>query len=818
MKLLLSILAVFFFVSSFAAGSNYQQTIYVESVEDNQFDMALKDLVLYLRKSTGNTYQVKKFSGEIKNGIYFLWNKKGLIADSLQRKLTAGTIEDFILSGNSDRLLVVSNHPTGFALAIYTYLDMLGIKWYFPGEKWEYVPAKADISYLYTKYFSPSFHMRNFFGTGGIRPIKEIDPETKVARDWEDWKRRNRLGGEYTLGGHYGEVFNYKHKAELETHPEYLALINGRRQWSATNKWCVSNKDFRKLFVADRVEELTQLLNKRKYPNEKIVLSVDPADGSEDCECENCKRLGTVSERSYLLANEVAKAFAKISPFAFANIYAYNTHAAPPEFSLASNLIVQIVPYAFQTVGIPEQMISQWKARHSNLLIYDYYCLPDWHYDYPQPLKTSPDTLVKRIYKWKDYFNGITLETSYGIGLSGLGLYLMSRLSWDIHTNVNSLKEKFLQDMFGEASSYMRDYYENAYNKYDGIAEVSYLQSLLKKADNNNPSVHARIDDLKNYLHYLYLYYQYSNNYLYDRDKAWENMMDFVWKIYSSKIVHTTRLAELLYANANNKKLASEWSIYEPVSGKIKSSVSKAQAIEQLQKKDEANYPLLEGFPYTKRKSLFNYSLLKPIQQDNTEFVFLNWPQTFIRASAKGSFEFSLKVRKESNETIITPISLTCIDTALNKIVFQKEIKVGYDWFRCDIPLPDKKAYKLLVDFKPWIIVRIPNNQWIGFSNIPLYSAMGQLWFYLPATTKYFYYINNSEGQLNDPKDQPKFKTSTGAIVIPEKVNDLNVYRVKNDGLASGWWMVENTQYKRLEFFLKGDLFFTHKNYSVSLN
>src|SRR5262249_28649004 len=145
-----------------------------------------------------------------------------------------------------------------------------------------------------------------------------------------------------------------------------------------------------------------------------VVLSVDPADGGGDCECEYCKKLGSVSDRTFLLANEVAREFSKISSMAFVNLYAYNTHAAPPTFELEPNVIVQIIPYAFQDVGTPEQMIGLWKKKDKNLMIYDYYAIPDWHYEVPTPRKTSPDTLVKRIAYWKKQgIKGFLLESVF---------------------------------------------------------------------------------------------------------------------------------------------------------------------------------------------------------------------------------------------------------------------------------------------------------------------------------------------------------------------------------------------------------------------
>ena len=352
------------------------------------------------------------------------------------------------MSGNKKRLLLVASHPQGLALAIYSYLDQLGFKWYFPGDEWTYIPSLSGINLVTEKVVSPSFHLRNFFGTGGIVPQKAIDPNLSLQQDWDIWKRRNRMGGEVALGGHYGETFNLAHRAQLEQHPEYMALVKGKRgPWSAGVKWCISNKDLRALFIKDRVDFLKKALTAQQFPNKKITIPVDPADGYGDCECDECKKLGSNSDRVFLLANEVAKAVATISPLAYPNLLAYNTHAAPPPFQLEPNLIVQIIPYAFQNVGTPQQMIALWQKKGNSLYMYDYYGLPDWHFDTPLSGGWSPDGLMEKLRTWeKIKIQGFMLESSFSIGSAGMGLYLMSRLGWNIKEEPTCYPGSFLQN------------------------------------------------------------------------------------------------------------------------------------------------------------------------------------------------------------------------------------------------------------------------------------------------------------------------------------------------------------------------------------
>jgi hypothetical protein len=93
--------------------------------------------------------------------------------------------------------------------------------------------------------------------------------------------------------------------------------------------------------------------------------------------------MGSNSTRVFTLANDVAKAFRKISPVAHATLLAYNTHADTPNVKLEANVDVQLVPYKYQHVMSAEGLISAWEQKKDTLFMYDYYGLPIWNADMP---------------------------------------------------------------------------------------------------------------------------------------------------------------------------------------------------------------------------------------------------------------------------------------------------------------------------------------------------------------------------------------------------------------------------------------------------
>ena len=795
----------------------YSSVIYKEDIQDGLYQESVKDLQQSLQKATNQNIKTESYKNDnTKQGVYLLLNQPSLLPLPDSRKLAKGSIEDFFIVGTEQKLMIVANHPTGLSRGIYTYLDKLGFRWYFPGDKWSYTPRLTNLTLNLKQYHTPSFHLRNFSGTGGLPHVKSIDPNFTIQKNWDDWKRRNRMGGEVELAGHYGDTFNYKFQAELLKHPEYLALVGGKRtSWHLEAKWCISNANFRKLFIQDRVQAGKEALTNTVFPNKKIAIPVDPADGYGDCECDDCKKMGSYSERAFFLANEVAKELAKISPGLYANIYAYNTHAAAPSFSLAANLIVQIIPYAFQNIGTPAEMISAWKKRNNNLMIYDYYGIPDWHYDLPLTGGWSPDALVSKLRYWKSQdLKGFMLESSFSIGSVGLGLYLASRLGWDINTDVTGTKEQFYKNIFGTAAPTIKDYFQKIANDFRGPADMPYVLNLLDQARSSttNVPVKERIEDLQAYLHYVLLYYQWQSAPADKKNKAWEEVISYAWKIYPSAVIHSTRISELLNAAlpADNN-LSRSWSVYEPVGDKLKQTkFIRSEEIRELFKEDRKKYPILEGFAYATPQAI-QYAVKPTTAPDEVKpegMVLLDIPETYIQAATDGYFRFMLKVNETSENNLRQTVQVQIIDAATGKDVYNRPVDIDAVWKKLAIKLEPKKTYKLQIKIQNWIRLYIPKDQWAAFKNIPTYAVMGKLWFYVPARTKYIYYSNEGDGQ-------PVFIDESNKKIVQEKVNDQFLYRVNASSDAGRWWSITSSEYKKLQFYNKPDLFFSHLNYSL---
>ncbi len=133
----------------------YSDVIYKEDIRDGLYLESIADLQQSLQKVTKRNIKILPFNNKDSpaQGIYVLLNKPSILLPPDSKKLAQGSSEDFFIIGTEQKLLIVANHPAGLSRGIYTYLDQLGSKWYFPGDKWSYMTVLKNITLKSKNYF-----------------------------------------------------------------------------------------------------------------------------------------------------------------------------------------------------------------------------------------------------------------------------------------------------------------------------------------------------------------------------------------------------------------------------------------------------------------------------------------------------------------------------------------------------------------------------------------------------------------------------------------------------------------------------------------
>jgi hypothetical protein len=439
--------------------------------------------------------------------------------------------EGFILKTDGTSVFLIANEASGVRHGVTTLLHRLGCRWFFPGKVWEVIPRQQTLQLACDERQVPSFpiNRRIWYGFGAYPPC---------ARDLEEWNRHNRMGGPVDV--HLGHSWCGLNPAkEFAEHPEWFALVNGKRQ---TSKPCYSHPDVIQRAIQHALAAADQGAG---------MISMSPPDGLGYCECERCmatlkgaapyKSHGTTfakrpdgvvvnvtSETLFRCVNEVAAAVAKKHPKTLIGCMAYSAYSQPPSFPLHPNVFVQVTTAYRRTDLTLEEQLAGFAKQGCRAGIRDYFSVYQWDWDAsPGKKKLAPDALQARLRLYhQNAVASINAESSNNWGPRGLSYYLAAQLMWDVNADVKALLQDFYVQAFGPAAAVMERYYVRWYGAGAGLDEAAkgetddakekpvdgqLLKALFQDLDEaarlvkDHPAYLARVDHLRMYLHYLYL-------------------------------------------------------------------------------------------------------------------------------------------------------------------------------------------------------------------------------------------------------------------------------------------------------------------------
>ncbi len=425
---------------------------------------------------------------------------------------------------------VIGASPQALDYAVSDLLQRVGYRRYFPSTDWEILPRNLSFGGHIRE--TPDYYHRRIWSNFGVRP--EMRADTAL------WEQQQRMGGFALDTGHSYERFIRLHRKEFDEHPEYYGLVDGKR---TSSKMCISNPGLRKLFIDYALAAF------EKYP-ELESFSADPSDMQKWCECPECARLGSPSNRAVLLANVVAEAVNRKYHDKIIGIYAYNYHSPPPDIDVHPGVVVSIAKAFIHGGYTHEELLRGWKARKAVLGIREYYDVILWWKELPglsaaSNRKYVADSIPRYYRMGARYFSA---ESGDDWGPGGLGYYLAARMLWNIEENPESVMEDFYKNCFGKAAGPAKKIYEllNGSHKYplteDWLGQVYREMADARRMASENQAVMKRLDALSIYLRYAELYHRFEMAASKDKAAAFAEWMNFVARNRDCRMVHSMGL------------------------------------------------------------------------------------------------------------------------------------------------------------------------------------------------------------------------------------------------------------------------------------
>lgn len=499
-----------------AENNTAKTTITLHPTASKDLKEVASDLAHHLHQITGATFQITTTQTPSDQAILL-----GTIAHYPDRALTSALEvrnkhdgkEAFAIRTDPTRLRLIGATDKGASHAAYRFLESIGCRWLFPNETWHVMPKAPRLQVELNETDRPAILARRiWYGWGNF---SDAANPGKPQRDYQLWARRNRMASSFEVSaGHAWENLIHSNKKLFEEHPEYRALVKGKRQGL---QLCVSNPAVKQLAVDHTLAHF------KRHPDADMA-SMEASDGGDHCECGDCKKLGTISNQVFGLANHVAKAIQQHYPGKMVGVLAYNQHSEPPDFDLEPNVYVQLT--AGFTTGryTYDQLLDLWPKRSRNLGFYDYFSVWAWDRDLlPGGRGANTHYITDQIRKYHQRgATSIDAESGNNWGPHGRGYVLANRLMWNPGADPQVILNDFHDKAFGPAAEAVRRYYDRLdpgrLRLPDSTARVSesiFSKHLLALAvrdlnqatelASDHPEILARLDHLKQYLRYNHL-------------------------------------------------------------------------------------------------------------------------------------------------------------------------------------------------------------------------------------------------------------------------------------------------------------------------
>lgn len=434
--------------------SSIAQELTIASNKTSNYKIVIPDAPTALEQKSATVLQqnIKLVTGAelpVVNGdaagnpcIYIGHTKKG---DHLHpAQLVA---ESYLLQTDGKDIIMMGGSGKGLIYGVYTFLERYAGCRKISNIPVVYKPLNELKIPALKEETKPQFEYREVY-----YPASE-DGE---YLEWNKLQRFDDLWGPHLWGHTFDKLV--PGKTYFKEHPEYYALVKGKRQPS---QLCLSNEDVFKIVVAE--------LKKRMAASpDALYWSVSPNDDIGYCECDKCKQVdaeqGSPAGSLIKFVNRVAAEFPdkKITTLA----YGY-THKAPKNLKPANNVVVFLSDIdAFRDKPLNEEGsanafrtdLKAWGALTPNIFVWDYVT------EFTNYLAPFPNfqTLQPNMQYFKN--NGVKGVFEQGSGetyseFSELRSYLLAKLLADANADVKKLTTDFLNDYYGtKAAKYVQEY------------------------------------------------------------------------------------------------------------------------------------------------------------------------------------------------------------------------------------------------------------------------------------------------------------------------------------------------------------------------
>lgn len=371
--------------------------------------------------------------------------------------------ESFTYMTLDDDLFIYGGSNRGTMFGVFFFLEHeLGVHWY--AGDFTKIPRLNQFRLKAVKHTeAPAFNYR-------------LDYFYQAVKD-KAWMAHNLLNSNHIFSSsQYGMLFSVRGihsfgklippSVYFKRHPDYFGVYKGQR--SAKTQLCLSNNMMCRELIKNLKNEI------RENPG-YWCYDVSQNDNRFPCECSRCntlvKKYGGQSGILIWFVNKVASEIKKTYPNLYVSTLAYQYTRQTPASSIkpADNVIIRLCDTeCCQAHPLDECVenkkfvhdVAGWRNITNNITIWNYstgfrhYLMPFPNFD-----------VISRNYQFfsKSGVLGVLELGSWNAPwseFSELKQWLVAKLLWNPKLDTDSLSSLFINDYYGQAAPFVRDYYD----------------------------------------------------------------------------------------------------------------------------------------------------------------------------------------------------------------------------------------------------------------------------------------------------------------------------------------------------------------------
>ncbi len=676
----------------------------------------------------------------------------------------------------------------GLCFGIYQYLHQLGFRFYQPGSVWEIVPALPSAYKKIDTAYKTDFKYNSWAISGGHNRWA-MDNNSNYGWDtyfgenghnWALYQRRNGMNGAYRFTGHRGDVMSGNYLTTIQNNPCYVACYDSSRQASPHSVPDVNNVASMQLWANTIEQKYLQYRNTifansslyvnqfRNYNYSYQHVGIEVPDGAKwgnTIDNSGCSNSGYAkeSDQHFTLANYTMQKIGTNFPGLRSQLYAYSTHADIPSPSIQINekIDIQLIPEVYQNLTSTNGLRNRWYNRTKNISEYNYLNLSGWSGETPAFYLTDFKNTLQ-IAKDKNS-QGLQWEASPA-KFASLPFLLAANQHLKDNIPVDNTLKEFCDNMFGSAGknilSLLRLWTSNnslaggVSNRYKLPLYFKMLSEAEQKIMQEPEIVKARLRELKAYLHYMVLYFDWSGDQRPAAAKVNKAAALCIYLAKTNKMQLVNSYFLIVEIGAKYAGNSNFYQQYNYVNGTAYQNgnlpLITAEEIENDFRTDLANFNnSINQYKFETPAVIsnrFDISGLEPLKKFNVKLNYTNGMdyynrcEFFIKAPAKGNFTIDYRPSFDMPGKGYLNFTIESTDKALEiieDITLDKNAKAG----TLTVTLPAAGNYKLTVSskYKTSAELDITSNRNIFYKSGAFFGKTTELYADNKSMPGYFY-------------------------------------------------------------------------------